>query len=122
MVSERESIILFLIVVVHVVIRVSELAEEIVLLLLLMLLGRPTKIHIILVLLRVINIEIIKLVVYCAEVVCLGLLHGIASSRHASKIKIGLELGHSTSSANLSTTQRLVASSAHQIGEGVVWI
>lgn len=121
MVSERESIILFLIVAVHVVIRVSELAEEVVLLLLLLLLGRPTK-NIILVLLRVVNIEIIKLVVYGAEVVCLGLLHGIASSRHASKIKIRLELGHSTSSANLSTTYRLVASSAHQIGEGVVWI
>lgn len=84
MVSERESIILFLIVV-HVVIRVSKLAEEVVLLLLFLLLGRPTK-NIVLVLLRVVNIEIIKLVVYGAEVVCLGLLHGIASSRHASKI------------------------------------
>ena len=101
LISERESIILLL---VHVIIVcVSELAKEVILLLLLLLLGRPTKRIILIRLLLVVDIEIVELVVYGAEVVCLGLLHGIASSRHASKIKIRLELGHSTSSANLST-------------------
>ena len=88
MVSERESIILFLIVA-HVVIRVSELAEEVVLLLLL---GRPTK-NIILVLLRVVNIEIIKLIVYGAEVVCLGLLHGIPPPVMLPKSRFAWNLG-----------------------------